>query len=77
MAYRRQGVTDDKAIIGAQKLEGLGDGDSDKRVAMAKAATMVKSDKDMKGLKERLGDLGISDAEVKEIGKNIRKINKM
>lgn len=77
MTYRRQGVTDDKAIIGAQKLEGLGDGNSDKRVAMAKAATMVKSDKDMKGLKERLGDLGISDTEVKEIGKNIRKINKM
>ena len=77
MTYRRQGVTDDKAIIGAQKLEGLGDGNSDKRVAMAKAATMVKSDKDMKGLKERLGDLGVSDTEVKEIGKNIRKINKM
>ena len=78
MAYRRQGITDDKVIIGAQKLEGPGNADSTSRIATAQAATMVKTGKeDMKSLKERLGELGYSSEEVKKMAKNIRKINKM
>lgn len=74
MEYRRKGITDDKAIIGAQKLEGV---DDTEKIATAKAATMVKSDKDMKAFNERLTENGIEKERIKAINKNIRKINKM
>lgn len=74
MEYRRKGITDDKAIIGAQKLKGVND---EERIATAKAATMVKSDKDMKAFNERLTENGIEQDKIKAINKNIRKINKM
>ena len=87
MEYRRQGITDDKVIIAAQKLKGLSSDAgipeeqinraSQERVALAKAATMVKSDSDMKSFNERLENNGISKDKIKEVGKNIRKINKM
>ena len=87
MEYRRQGITDDKVIIAAQKLKGLSsdaglpedkiDRASKERVALAKAATIVKSDSDMKSFNERLENNGIAKDKIKEVGKNIRKINKM
>ena len=87
MEYRKQGITDDKVIIAAQKLKGLSsdaglpedkiDRASQERVALAKAATIVKSDSDMKSFNERLENNGIAKDKIKEVGKNIRKINKM
>lgn len=89
LEYRKHGITDDKTIIAAQKLEGLSsdndnvlpDGSvnraSQERIALAKAATMVKSDDAMKNFSERLKDNGIADEKIKEVGKNIRLINKM
>lgn len=87
MEYRRQGITDDKVIIAAQKLKGLSSDEgktekqinraSQERIALAKAATMVKSDSDMKSFNERLENNGIAKDKIKEVGKNIRKINKM
>ena len=87
LEYRKHGITDDKTIIAAQKLEGLSsdknspDGSVDRasqeRIALAKAATMVKSDDAMKNFSERLKDNGIADEKIKEVGKNIRLINKM
>ena len=89
LEYRKHGITDDKTIIAAQKLEGLSsdndnvlpDGSvnraSQERIALAKAATMVKSDSDMKSFNERLENNGISKDKIKEVGKNIRLINKM
>ena len=87
MEYRRQGITDDKVIIAAQKLKGLSSDEgktekqinraSQERVALAKAATVVKSDDAMKDFSERLKDNGIADEKIKEVRKNIRIINKM
>lgn len=77
--YRKYGITDDKAIIGAQKLEGLADTNkaSKERIALAKAATMVTTEKEMKAYGDRMKDNGISEEKIKEVKKNIRKINKM
>lgn len=79
MEYRKYGITEDKAIIAAQKLKNLSDesATSAERIALAKAATMVKSDQDMENYGERLKDNGISDQKIKEVKKNIRLINKM
>ena len=87
MEYRRQGITDDKVIIAAQKLKGLSSDEgktekqinraSQERIALAKAATIVKSDDAMKDFSERLKDNGIADEKIKEVRKNIRIINKM
>ena len=87
MEYRRQGITDDKVIIAAQKLKGLSSDEgktekqinraSQERIALAKAATVVKSDDAMKDFSERLKDNGIADEKIKEVRKNIRIINKM
>ena len=77
--YRKMGITDDKAIMAAMKLDGLSDDNktSKERMALAKAASTVKSDKEVKAYGERLSELGISDDKVKQIKKNIRKMNKM
>lgn len=78
LEYRKQGVTDDKAIMAAQKLDGLGDNKaSAERIALAKAASTVKTDKDMETYGNRLSELGIAQNRIKEIKKNIRKMNKM
>lgn len=77
--YRKMGITDDKAIMAAMKLDGLSDDNktSKERMALAKAASTVKSDKEVKAYGERLSELGISDDKVKQVKKNIRKMNKM
>lgn len=77
--YRKMGITDDKAIMAAMKLDGLSDDNktSKERMALAKAASTVKSDKEVKAYGERLSELGISDAKVKQVKSNIRKMNKM
>lgn len=78
LEYRKQGVTDDKAIIAAQKLDGLGDNKtSAERIALAKAASTVKTDKDMESYGKRLQELGIDASKVNQVKKNIRKMNKM
>ena len=78
LEYRKQGITDDKAIMAAQKLNGLGDNKtSAERIALAKAASTVKTDKDMETYGNRLSELGIAQNRIKEIKKNIRKMNKM
>ena len=78
LEYRKQGITDDKAIMAAQKLDGLGDNKtSAERIALAKAASTVKTDKDMETYGNRLSELGIAQNRIKEIKKNIRKMNKM
>ena len=77
--YRKMGITDDKAIMAAMKLDGLSDDNktSKERIALAKAASTVKSDKEVKAYGERLSELGISDDKVKQVTRNIRKMNKM
>ena len=77
--YRKMGITDDKAIMAAMKLDGLSDDNktSKERMALAKAASTVKSDKEVKAYGERLSELGISDDKVKQVMKNIRKMNKI
>lgn len=78
LEYRKQGVTDDKAIMAAQKLDGLGDNKaSAERIALAKAASTVKTDKDMESYGKRLQELGIDASKVNQVKKNIRKMNKM
>lgn len=78
LEYRKQGVTDDKAIMAAQKLDGLGDNKtSAERIALAKAASTVKTDKDMESYGRRLQELGIDASKVNQVKKNIRKMNKM
>lgn len=78
LEYRKQGVTDDKAIMAAQKLDGLGDNKtSAERIALAKAASTVKTDKDMESYGRRLQELGIAASKVNQVKKNIRKMNKM
>ena len=64
--------------MAAQKLDGLGDNKtSAERIALAKAASTVKTDKDMETYGNRLSELGIAQNRIKEIKKNIRKMNKM
>ena len=77
--YRKMGITDDKAIMAAMKLDGLSDDNktSKERIALAKAASTVKSNKEVKAYGERLSELGISDDKVKQVTRNIRKMNKM
>lgn len=77
--YRKMGITDDKAIMAAMKLDGLSDDNktSKERIALAKAASTVKSDQEVKAYGERLSELGISDDKVKQVTRNIRKMNKM
>lgn len=77
--YRKMGITDDDAIMAAMKLDGLADNNktSKERMALAKAASTVKSDKEVKAYGERLSELGVSDAKVKQVKSNIRKMNKM
>lgn len=79
LEYRRKGITDDKAIMAAMKLDGLADSSktSKERMALAKAASTVKSDKEVKAYGERLSELGISDDKIKQVKSNIRKMNKM
>lgn len=78
LEYRKQGVTDDKAIMAAQKLDGLGDNKaSAERIALAKAATTIKSDEDLNTYHKRLRELGIPTSKIKEVKSNIRKMNKM
>lgn len=78
LEYRKQGVTDDKAIMAAQKLDGLGDNKaSAERIALAKAATTIKSEEDLNTYHKRLRELGIPTSKIKEVKSNIRKMNKM
>ncbi len=83
LEYRKYGITDDKAIIGAMKLKGLKGKDSKisrtskERIALAKAASKIKDDKGLKDYGDRLKDNGISDDKIKEVKSNIRLINDM
>ena len=64
--------------MAAQKLDGLGDNKaSAERIALAKAASTVKTDKDMESYGKRLQELGIDASKVNQVKKNIRKMNKM
>ena len=79
--YRRYGITDDKAIIAAQKLELEGEKNenkaSEERMAYAKVASSVKSEKELKDYGARLKENGVKEDKIKEINKNIRLMNEM
>ena len=77
--YREYGITDDKAIIKAQKMSGLKDENkaSRERMLYARASSTINSEKDLKDFGDRMKENGVSDTQVKEFKKNLRKMNKM
>lgn len=75
LKYREYGITDDKAIIGAMKADLQNqDKTSKERIALAKVASTAKTEKELKDYEERLKDNGISEERIKEVKKQVRKI---
>ncbi len=79
--YRKQGITDDKAIIAAQKLEGLDDDGAEKpsaeRLLYARASSMIKTEDDLKAFGDRMRERNVEDKKIRTFNENIRKMNEM
>lgn len=77
MEYRKHGVTDNQVIIKAMKskTKGVGKDYADsKRIAAAKLAKNVNSEKDVETIGNRLKDKGVSEAQIKQQKEMLRDI---
>ena len=77
MEYRKHGVTDNQLIIKAMKskTKGVGKDYADsKRIAAAKLAKNVSTEKDVETIGNRLKDKGVSEAQIKQQKEMLRDI---
>ena len=77
MEYRKHGVTDNQVIIKAMKskTKGVGKDYADsKRIAAAKLAKNVSTEKDVETIGNRLKDKGVSEAQIKQQKEMLRDI---
>lgn len=77
LEYRAQGVTDNKIIIKAMKVQSKHaskDWNDRRRIVSAKFASQVSNEKDVENLQKRLGEKGIEKSQIKDQADMIRKI---
>jgi len=80
LAYRKEGITDDKLIMDAMSLdrEKFGDLNDKKRILVAKLSSTYKTEKNVTELKNRLTTAkNLSNTDAETIVNGIRKINKL
>ena len=75
LELRKYGATDDKTNMKVISDVGVGNQLSGEDVAIAKAAPVVKTEKDLDGLAKRLEEENVPEHKIKEAKRRIRKIN--
>lgn len=73
--YREFGITNDKATIKNLKSTGLDGDPSREDIATTKIAASVSTEKDLKGVTDRLRNNGVAEDKIKNIEKEVRKMN--
>lgn len=77
ISYRDQGITDNKVILEAMKIDGYGDAGSKQRIALAKAATKCKTERSIKAFEKQLAERGVPAEQIKKTTNDIRMIRGM